>query len=73
MLSHFTEHMWLAETSTQAHYDKLAEYVEIWNRHLKDTLEPELVMNLNHTEEALKPFYEDLLLQFERLKRDLNE
>jgi hypothetical protein len=73
MMTHFTEQMWLAEESTQAYYPKLVEYVEIWNRHLKDTLEPELVMNLNHSEAELKPFYEDLLNQFGRLKRELNE
>jgi hypothetical protein len=73
MLQLFSENMWLAEPSTQEYYGELVEFVEIWNRHLKETLEPELVMSLNHSEADLKPFYEDLIAQFTRLKKELNE
>lgn len=69
MLSHFTAKMWLAEVSTQKHYDSLLEFVEVWNR--SGTLPPEVIRQLDHDEKKLYPFYEDLHNNFERLRNKL--
>ena len=59
--------MWLAESSTRLHYDTLVEFVEIWNRQLKNSLESEVISVIDHSEKNLVPLYDDLRKNFERL------
>lgn len=73
MLDYFTEHMWLAEQSTIAHYPVLVEFVEIWNRFLGGSLPKEALNSIEHKESNIFPFYEDLKSNFARLKAELKE
>lgn len=73
MLAHFTKNMWLAEPSTLAHYKRLVEYVEIWNRGLSKAIPTDVMFEIKHSETDLYPFYEDLESQFKRLQKELSE
>jgi hypothetical protein len=65
--------MWLAEPSTLEHYPALVEYVELWNRGLKQTLPTEVMFEVEHEEKKLYPFYADLDSQFKRLRGELKK
>lgn len=73
MLDHVTKNMWLAEPSTLDHYSALVEYVELWNRGLKQSLPTEVMFEVRHEENKLYPFYADLDLQFKRLRDELKK
>lgn len=60
MLSIFTENYWLAEDSTKEHYPELCRFVDIWHRHLEDSIPTDVVRKLDHREERLHALYEDL-------------
>jgi len=72
-LSHFSTNMWLAEESTREHYSALTEYVELWNRHLRGAIPPEVVRAIDSGEVALEPLYADLTDNFDRLTRQLRK
>jgi len=71
MLDLFRDNMWLADASTRAHYPQLLRFVEIWNRWLNESLPPEVVEKVEQREETLKPFYENIEEQMERLRSKL--
>ncbi len=71
MLAHFFANMWLAEPPTLAYYGVLAEFVEIWNR--SESLPSKVIKELDHNEEKLYPFYNDLRENFERLSKELGK
>jgi hypothetical protein len=73
ILDHVTKNMWLAEPSTLTYYGPLVEYVEVWNRSLGKTLPTDVAFEIDHDEEKLYPFYEDLKSQFERLQAELKK
>ena len=60
LLELFREKMWFANQSTRRHYDELVKFVGIWDRWLDRSLPREVLVKLGHTEERLKPLYEDL-------------
>lgn len=72
MVKLFTCRMYLAEASTRAHYAKLLEFVEIWNRHLAQSIPPEVIEELGHNEAELYPLYEDVEKHFTRLQNKLS-
>lgn len=67
MLKWFSSHMWLAESSTLAHYPTLVEFVEIWNR--ADTLPGAVAAKLEYSEKKLYPLYDDLKANFDSLSK----
>jgi hypothetical protein len=71
MLEWFSSHMWLAEPSTLTHYPALVEFVELWNR--ADTLPGSVVTKLEHSEQKLYPFYDDLKTNFDVLSKKLRK
>jgi hypothetical protein len=73
MVELFTSKMHLAEFSTLQHFAVLLEFVEIWNRWLDKSLPGEVLTQLNHSEEKLYPFYEDLGNNFARMQQALRE
>jgi hypothetical protein len=73
MVDLFTSKMHLAEFSTIQHFPALLEFVEIWNRWLDRSLPVEVLGQLNHSEEKLFPFYQDLADNFARLQGMLQE
>jgi len=72
MLELYSSNMWLAEPSTLKFHFVLTEFVEIWNRCLDGSLPGEVLAEIEHSEENLKPFYEDLQANFDRLTKDLH-
>src|ERR1035438_3924823 len=71
MVELFISKMHLAEPSTIKHFSALLEYVEIWDRHVAESLPGEVMARLTHSEENLFPFYEDLGDTFNRLQQKL--
>jgi hypothetical protein len=71
MVDLFRERMALAEPSTVEHFGALVEFVDLWDRWLDRTIPPEVVTELDHSEEKLAPFYADLAEQVGRLKDEL--
>jgi len=60
MLECFRKNYWLADEETRSYYPTLLQYVEIWNRNLKDALPYEVWKSLDHKESHLLAFYEHL-------------
>jgi hypothetical protein len=59
----------LAGSSTREHFSALTEFVEIWDRWLAKSIPPEVVKELQHSEEKVYPLYDDLADNFERLQQ----
>jgi len=51
----------------------LTEFVEIWKRYLNGSLPMEVVTEIEHSEENLKPFYADLQSNFDRHTKGLDK
>ncbi len=73
MLEIIQNNMWLAEKSTLKHFPKLIEFVDLWDRFLKETLPGEVVQALDHSEKSLYPLYEDLQHRHDELRAKLSE
>jgi hypothetical protein len=71
MLELYSSNLWLAEPSTLKFHYVLTEFVEIWNRFLEGALPQEVLMEIDHSEKDLQPFYEDLQINFDRLTKEL--
>jgi len=71
MIDIFRENLRLAEKSTVRHFPALLEFVNIWDRFLAGSMPGEVVKELAHSEQLLKPFYDDLQKQHERLRNKL--
>jgi hypothetical protein len=73
MVELFTSKMHLAEFSTIQHFQALLNVVEIWNRHLDQSLPVEVLLQVNHSDEKLSDFYDDLADNFARMQLTLRE
>lgn len=71
MLSIFTENYWLAQSDTRKWYSELCEFIEIWDRCMSDSLPNDVVRKLEHHENKLNSFYEDLEKQIDFLRKEL--
>ena len=60
MLECFRKNYWLADEETRNFYPTLLQYVDVWNRNLKDALPYEVWKSLDHKESHLLAFYEHL-------------
>ena len=60
MIKIFRENMWLVELETVEYFQKLLEFIDIWDRYLDKSMPEEVLEKLNHSEENLKPFYYQL-------------
>ena len=72
MVSVFTENSWLANSATKKWYSELSRFVDLWHRWLEDSISAKVLQEINHTEERLRPFYQDLENQQERLQKELS-
>ena len=72
MVSVFTENSWLANSSTKKWYSELSRFVDLWHRWLEDSIPAKVLQEISHTEERLRPFYQDLENQQERLQKELS-
>lgn len=73
MLFLFRENYWLAESETRKWYPDLFNFVELWNRWMAESIPAETMKELNHTEEKLKPFYEELEKRTDVLRSKLSD
>lgn len=73
MVKHFADNMSLSESSTLQHFGALVEFVEIWDRWLNETIPKEVIPLLGHSEDNLKPFYQDLSDHMKSLSEELNK
>ncbi|MFA6215106.1 MAG: hypothetical protein WC768_00885 [Patescibacteria group bacterium] len=73
MLKIFRNNYWLAEPETREHYAKLVEFVEVWNRVEKKGITGEIAHKIGHSEENVKPFYDELEKREEILRNKLLE
>jgi hypothetical protein len=71
MVDVFTGKMHFAELSTRQHFGALIEFVEMWERWLRDVLPREVIECVGPNEENLTAFYTDLRTNFERLQTAL--
>jgi len=60
MLMIFRKNYWLAEPQTRKWYSELCDFVEIWDRWISESIPKEVIEKLDHSEERLKPFYQEL-------------
>jgi hypothetical protein len=72
MAALFAERMYLAEASTRKHYAAPLEFVEIWNRHLAQSIPREVSEGLEHDEKKLYPLYKDVEDNFTRIQKKLS-
>lgn len=68
----FTEKYSLANSSTRKWYSELSNFVELWHRWLDKSIPAEVIEDMSHSEERLKPFYDDLESQIENLQKKLS-
>lgn len=67
----FSTNISLANSSTRKWYYELARFVEIWARWLEDSIPVEVVKEMNHNENRLEPFYQDLKVNMEKIRRKI--
>lgn len=72
MLIIFKDNYWLAEPETKKFYNELVEYVEGWNRWKEKGVTAETMKEIGHSEENLKPFYEELEKRTDILRSELS-
>lgn len=73
MLMTFRENYWLAEPETRKWYSELCDFVELWNRCISDNIPADVVEKLDHSEERLKPFYQELENRSDILRNKLSK
>ena len=72
MLSIFSENYCLAESETKSWYSELTRFVELWHRWLDESIPAEVINELDHKEDRLNPFYQDLESQIIKLQKELS-
>ncbi len=68
MLDYFRKNYWLADKETRRYYPALLQFVEVWNRNLKDALPIEVWEALDHKESNLMDFYQHIETKHEELR-----
>ena len=72
MLSTFSANYWLAEPETRKWFTELCEFVELWERWLSTAIPADVIEKLDHREEKLYPFYEELEKRMDILRKTLS-
>jgi hypothetical protein len=68
MIETFRDRMWLAEAETRSYFPILIEFVDVWERHLRGTMPHDVLIEIEHTEKNLHPFYNHLESTHDRLQ-----
>jgi hypothetical protein len=71
MVDIFRKNIWLAEKDTQVYFKTLIEFVDIWGRSIGDAIPREALQELEHSEEKLRPLYDNLQQTFDKLRSRL--
>jgi hypothetical protein len=69
----FRENLWLAEVETRAHYQKLIEFIDIWDRWIAKSIPAEVLKSLGHSEKGLHPFYQHLEEKHDQLRAQVQQ
>ncbi|OPY76776.1 MAG: hypothetical protein A4E65_03093 [Syntrophorhabdus sp. PtaU1.Bin153] len=67
----FRKNLWLAEPTTVSYFPLLLDFISIWDRFLAGALPREVVRELDHSEEALQPLYDELQKKHDELREEL--
>jgi hypothetical protein len=67
----FSKNIGIVNQSTRKWYYELTRFVEIWERWLADSIPVEVIIEIEHKEERLFPFYKDLENNMSELLRKL--
>jgi len=67
----FTSKYWLSEESTRQYYENYYRFVDIWHRYLNKTIPMETLMEIEHSEKAMEPFYKNIEKTLNSLKQKL--
>jgi hypothetical protein len=57
MLAIFREKIWLVEPATRNYFTPFVEFIDIWERTLRDTISPDIVTEMGHDAQNLHSFY----------------
>ena len=68
MLALFRDKIWLAEPQTRTYFTPFVEFIDVWERVLRDALPGEVIAKLDHGEATLHPFYDHLEITLDRLR-----
>ena len=68
MIEVFRKRMWLAEPETREYLPQLIEFVDVWERRMRDAMPDEVVLAIEHSEENLRSFYDHLATTHDRLR-----
>ena len=71
MLDLFTTKYHRASPETRDFYPLFLEYVEVWNMHLAESISGEVIRDLGHGEDKVKPFYEHLEQKMQQLQDEI--
>jgi hypothetical protein len=55
----------------RGYFGVLLEFVDVWERKIRDTISDELIAEIKHTEGNLQTFYEHLTTTHDRLRGEL--
>ena len=73
MVKLFRENLWLADVDTREHYQRLIEFVDLWDRWIAKSIPGEVIERLDHSEENLKPFYDHLQQRHDALRSKIEQ
>jgi hypothetical protein len=73
MIDIFRDKMTLAEPETRKYFERLVEFVDVWDKILANQLPRSIAPAIDHTEANLKPFYEHLEEVHDRLRREVSQ
>jgi hypothetical protein len=68
----FTDKYWLATPSTRKWFSELSAFVDLWHRWFEETIPNEVIQQIGHNEDQLKPFYKELECQIDTLYKTLS-
>jgi hypothetical protein len=72
MVEIFRDKMWLAEPQTRSYFPRLVEFVDVWDRVLRDALPRDVPGAVGHGEINLHEFYEHVQSTHDRLRRSIS-
>ncbi len=74
MRDYFASHISLAEPSTREHLPALIKFIEVWDRSFESAFPGDTLRKVSDRhEEKVKPLYEDLQSQLDRLSEEVKE
>lgn len=71
MAALFRKNLSLAYPDTAEHFEKLLEFLSVWDRHLEGAIPAEVLPLLKHGEKNLYPFYESLQSRHDELVQNI--